>query len=183
VKEFSGGMAQRLGIALLALADAPVLLLDEPTTGLDPEACAGLRELLAAGRNEGKTALLTSHILSGVAELADRVPILVQGHPVTVQPVSSLRHQLMTSCRLLVHLLNPDEEFVSAPFARWRFLKPPMLPSSLTPGGVVRGPPDRLWAFPSQTPHLIGHPLAWGDVSRKRADISRRNAEQANCFC
>jgi len=113
VKEFSGGMIQRLGIALLSLADSPVLLLDEPTTGLDPEACAGLRELLVAGRNRGKTVLLTSHILAEVEELADRVAILVQGRLVTVQPVTSLRRQLMTATRLRIDLLNPSDDFVA----------------------------------------------------------------------
>jgi Cu-processing system ATP-binding protein len=113
VKEFSGGMVQRLGIALLALADTPVLLLDEPTTGLDPEASARLREFLIAQRNQGRTVLLTSHILSEVEELADRVAILVQGKLVTVESVAVLRQHLMTACRIRVSLLNPEERFVA----------------------------------------------------------------------
>jgi len=69
-------MLQRLGIAVLSLDDTPVLLLDEPTTGLDPEASLHLREFLASRRQEGKAVLLTSHLLSEVEELADRVAIL-----------------------------------------------------------------------------------------------------------
>ncbi len=113
VKEFSGGMVQRLGIALLALADTPVLLLDEPTTGLDPEASAQLRELLMAHRNKSETVLLTSHILSEVEELADRVAILVQGRLVTVESVAVLRQHLMAACRIQVILLNPEERFMA----------------------------------------------------------------------
>lgn len=113
VKEFSGGMVQRLGIALLTLADTPVLLLDEPTTGLDPEASARLRELLVAQRDKGRTVLLTSHILSEVEELADRVAILVQGRLVTVESVAVLRQHLMAACHIRVSLLNPEERFIA----------------------------------------------------------------------
>ena len=113
VREFSGGMVQRLGIALLTLADAPLLLLDEPTTGLDPEASARLRDLLVARRNEGKTVLLTSHILSEVEDVADRVAILVQGRLVTVESVAVLRQHLMAACHIRISLLNPDSRFLA----------------------------------------------------------------------
>ena len=113
VKKFSGGMVQRLGIAVLSLPDAPVLLLDEPTTGLDPEASLRLRELLMARRDEGKTVLLTSHLLAEVEELADRVAILVQGKLVAVESVTVLRQHLMAACRIRVILLNPEERFVA----------------------------------------------------------------------
>jgi len=114
VKEFSGGMVQRLGIAMLALADAPVLLLDEPTTGLDPQASARLRDLLTTRRNEGRTVVLTSHILSEVEDVADRVAILVHGRLVTVESVAVLRQHLMAACHIRVSLLNPDARFVAA---------------------------------------------------------------------
>lgn len=113
VKTFSGGMVQRLGIAVLTLADAPVILLDEPTTGLDPQASARLRELLLARRNEGKTILLTSHLLSEVEELADRVAILVQGRLVAVESVPDLRQHVLATCRIQLTLLNPEERFAA----------------------------------------------------------------------
>ncbi len=116
VREFSGGMMQRLGIALLALADSPVLLLDEPTTGLDPQASADLHEFLVSGRDRGKTVLLTSHILAEVEALADRVAILVQGRLVTVQSVASFRRQLMTASSLRIDLLNPSQDFISVAY-------------------------------------------------------------------
>jgi len=113
VREFSGGMLQRLGIAVLSLADAPMLLLDEPTTGLDPEASLRLREFLVSRRQEGKAVLLTSHLLSEVEELADRIAILVQGRLATVESVASLRQRLMAVSRIQVSLLNPEERFVA----------------------------------------------------------------------
>ena len=113
VKEFSGGMVQRLGIAVLSLPDVPVLLLDEPTTGLDPEASLRLRELLVARRDEGKTVLLTSHLLAEVEELADRVAILVQGKLVAVESVAVLRQHLRAACRICVILLNPEGRFAA----------------------------------------------------------------------
>jgi len=114
VREFSGGMLQRLGIEVLSLPDAPVLLLDEPTTGLDPEASLRLREFLQARRQEGKTVLLTSHLLSEVEELADRAAILVGGRLVAVEPVASLCQRLLTACRMQIMLLNPEVRFIAS---------------------------------------------------------------------
>ena len=91
VREYSGGMLQRLGIAVLSLAGSPVLLLDEPTTGLDPEASLHLREFLTSCRDEGKAIVLTSHLLSEIEEIADRVAILVQARLAAVEQVHSLR--------------------------------------------------------------------------------------------
>lgn len=113
VREYSGGMVQRLGIAVLSLADSPVLLLDEPTTGLDPEASLHLREFLTSCRDEGKAILLTSHLLSEVEEIADRVAILVQGRLATVESVSSLRQHLLSASVLQIGLLNPHERFAA----------------------------------------------------------------------
>jgi ABC-type multidrug transport system ATPase subunit len=113
IREFSGGMLQRLGIAVLSLDDTPVLLLDEPTTGLDPEASLRLREFLASRRLEGKAVLLTSHLLSEVEELADRVAILVQGRLAAVESVASLRQHLLAACRIQVSLFNPEKRFIT----------------------------------------------------------------------
>ena len=66
VSEFSGGMIQRLGIAVAILADAPILLLDEPTASLDPEGAAGFRAFLASVKELGKTIVFSSHVLSDV---------------------------------------------------------------------------------------------------------------------
>src|SRR5262249_28365836 len=79
VGTYSGGVSQRLGLAVAALAEAPVLLLDEPTAALDPEGLAAARAIVDRRRAEGGSALFTSHQLADVEELADRVVILVDG--------------------------------------------------------------------------------------------------------
>lgn len=79
VGTYSGGMTQRLGLAVAALPDTPVLLLDEPTAALDPDGLCAFYGLAVARRREGKTVLFTTHQLGDVERLADRVGILVGG--------------------------------------------------------------------------------------------------------
>ena len=94
VSEFSGGMLQRLGIAVAVLADAPILLLDEPTASLDPEGAAALRVFLDSLKQAGKTIVFSSHVLSDVEYLADRVAILVGGRLRAVENIDALLDQL-----------------------------------------------------------------------------------------
>jgi ABC-2 type transport system ATP-binding protein len=79
VGEYSLGMRQRLGLGAALLGDPAALVLDEPANGLDPEGMAWLRELLRALAAEGRTILVSSHVLSEVAQVADHVVIVNQG--------------------------------------------------------------------------------------------------------
>lgn len=79
VKTFSRGMRQKLGIAIAILKQAPALLLDEPTAGLDPKAAADFVELLLRLRNEGKAILMSTHDVFRAKELADTVGIMKEG--------------------------------------------------------------------------------------------------------
>src|SRR5262245_13136437 len=79
VSQYSGGMVQRLGLAVACLPDAPILLLDEPTVSLDPEGAIRFREFLLSLKREGKTIVFTSHALADVEQLAGRVELLVGG--------------------------------------------------------------------------------------------------------
>jgi ABC-2 type transport system ATP-binding protein len=72
-------MRQRLGLAGALLGDPPVLLLDEPANGLDPAGMAWLRGLLRDLANEGRTILISSHVLSEVAQTVDQVVIINEG--------------------------------------------------------------------------------------------------------
>ena len=76
---FSLGMSQRLGIAAALLGDAPVLMLDEPVNGLDPEGVVWIRTLLRTLAAEGRTVLLSSHLMSEMAMTADRLVIIGRG--------------------------------------------------------------------------------------------------------
>ncbi len=78
-KTFSTGMKQRLAIASALLADPNVLVLDEPTNGLDPQGIAEVRELITAIANQGKTILLASHILDEVEKVCTHVAVIKQG--------------------------------------------------------------------------------------------------------
>ena len=79
VRRLSGGERQRLSLALALVGEPEVLILDEPTAGMDPEARRATRDLVAALRDEGRTILLTTHDLGDVERLADRVAILHRG--------------------------------------------------------------------------------------------------------
>ena len=76
---YSHGMRQRLGLAGALLGDPPVLLLDEPANGLDPAGMAWLRGLLRDLAHEGRTILVSSHVLSEVAQTVDQVVIINEG--------------------------------------------------------------------------------------------------------
>lgn len=78
-REFSLGMKQRLGIAMALINNPKLLILDEPTNGLDPVGIAELRELIKSFTNDGITVIISSHILSEVDQVADKVGILVNG--------------------------------------------------------------------------------------------------------
>lgn len=111
VSEFSGGMRQRLGIAVAILANAPILLLDEPTASLDPEAAVGFRALLASLKDQGKTILFSSHVLSDVGLLADRLAILVSGRIRVIESITALREELNALAVLDVWLSNTNKRF------------------------------------------------------------------------
>jgi ABC-type multidrug transport system ATPase subunit len=94
ISQLSGGMLQRLGLAIACLPDSPILLLDEPTVSLDPKGAVTFRKFLKLLKQQGKTIVFTSHMLADVDELADRVAILVGGKLVAVEAVGDLRAEL-----------------------------------------------------------------------------------------
>lgn len=75
----SGGTRQKVNIVLTFMFDSPVLILDEPTAGLDPVSLIHLKELIAKEKEQGKIILITTHILSLVEELADQIIFLLEG--------------------------------------------------------------------------------------------------------
>ncbi len=79
VGEFSKGMARRIGLAQAMINDPEFLILDEPTSGLDPLGCKEVKDLILTLKKRGKTVLITSHLLSDIEDVCDRVIILYGG--------------------------------------------------------------------------------------------------------
>src|SRR5262249_28802353 len=97
---YSHGMKQRLGIAASLLRSPRLLLLDEPTTGLDPAGMRDMRELVPRLAREGITVLLSSHLLTEVEELCNRVAIIRKGRIVYEGSLAELKRTSGQSWRL-----------------------------------------------------------------------------------
>lgn len=88
--KFSRGMLQRVGLAQALVNDPELLILDEPTSALDPLGRITVREILLKARNAGKTVFLSSHLLSEVEQICDRIAIVIQGRVARVGTVAEL---------------------------------------------------------------------------------------------
>jgi ABC-2 type transport system ATP-binding protein len=102
---FSLGMGQRLGIAAALLGDPGVLVLDEPVNGLDPDGVAWIRELLKSLAAEGRTVLISSHLMSEMQNTADRLIIIGHGRLIAQAAIGEL---LATSSGSYVRVRSPN---------------------------------------------------------------------------
>ena len=94
VEKYSTGMRQRVAIAKALLARPPILLLDEPTLGLDPQAARRLRELIAELKQEGHTILLTTHYMEEADQLSDRIGIIDTGKIIALDTPEGLKQRI-----------------------------------------------------------------------------------------
>ncbi|MFE2700134.1 ABC transporter ATP-binding protein [Streptomyces mirabilis] len=92
VKTYSLGMRQRLGIAAALLGDPPVVLLDEPSNGLDPEGIIWIREVLRRLAREGRAVLVSSHLMNETASFADHLVVLGRGRLLADTPLREFIH-------------------------------------------------------------------------------------------
>jgi len=106
--ELSGGYTQRLSLAQALLGEPGLLVLDEPTASLDPQATWEFRSLVEQLRREGRTILLCSHLLAEVERVADRVLILVAGKQAALESIADLRVRQAKAARLRIALTAPD---------------------------------------------------------------------------
>ncbi|MCD6142789.1 ABC transporter ATP-binding protein [Thermococcus sp.] len=95
VKTFSKGMKQRLLLAQALVNDPDVLILDEPTSGLDPEGAHLVKSIVKEEAKKGKTVFFSSHVLSEVEELSDKVGIIVRGRLRAIGPLNRIKKQFM----------------------------------------------------------------------------------------
>jgi len=100
VKGYSLGMRQRLGLASALLGDPELLVLDEPANGLDPEGVRWLRDFLRTFASEGRTVLISSHVLAEVAQTVDQVLIISRGRLVVETSLESLTARVGGSVRV-----------------------------------------------------------------------------------
>ncbi|MFD3450418.1 ABC transporter ATP-binding protein [Microbacteriaceae bacterium 4G12] len=107
VKEYSLGMKQRLGIAIALLGDPELLILDEPTNGLDPQGIHEMRELIKSlAKENGITILVSSHLLSEIDQMATYVGIISNGTLIFQDKIEVLRQHAQSEIQLLVD--KPD---------------------------------------------------------------------------
>ena len=111
-RDLSGGYRQRLSLGQALLGDPALLVLDEPTASLDPEATWEFRTLVEQLQREGKTILLCSHLLSEVERVADRVLILVEGRCGALERLNDLRARQASATRLEIELNGPPERAI-----------------------------------------------------------------------
>ncbi|MGC8846794.1 MAG: ATP-binding cassette domain-containing protein, partial [Candidatus Hydrogenedens sp.] len=102
LKGYSKGMRQRIGLAQALISDPQILILDEPTTGLDPIARKEIRDILSQLRDEGKTLFISSHELLEVEMISNRVGILYEG----ILRVSGTLDELLTSKDRIIEFAN-----------------------------------------------------------------------------
>jgi len=106
VDSLSRGMQQRLGLARVLIHDPKVLILDEPASGLDPRARIEMRELLRELKRMGKTIMISSHILSELEEICDRIGIIEHGQFVFSGSMEEIRPRLGIQSKVRVRVLG-----------------------------------------------------------------------------
>jgi ABC-2 type transport system ATP-binding protein len=156
---FSLGMRQRLGLATALLGDPQVLILDEPANGLDPEGVHWLRGLLRQLADQGRTVLVSSHVLAEVAQTVDQVVIIASGRLVTQSTLAALTARTDQ----LVRVRTPQAE---------------ALRSLLASQGIQAHPDgtDQLIAT-GTTPEAVGRAAAAAGVVLYEMGVERSNLE------
>jgi ABC-2 type transport system ATP-binding protein len=110
VMGLSRGMKQRLSLARAMVHDPKLLILDEPASGLDPRARIELRELLKELRSMGKTIMISSHILSELAEMCTHIGIIEAGKLLAAGEVDEIMHGLQPHRTIEIHVLHAADE-------------------------------------------------------------------------
>jgi ABC-2 type transport system ATP-binding protein len=157
VKGYSLGMRQRLGLAAALLGDPEVLVLDEPANGLDPQGIRWLRDFLRSLAGEGRTILISSHVLSEVAQTVDEVVIIHRG--------KLIRHAAMADVETMAAgstiVRSPTAERLAEVLADAQIEA-----TSLADGGLsVAAPPERIGEIAAE------HRIVLHELSVERASL------------
>lgn len=137
--EYSLGMRQRLNLAQALLGDPPVLILDEPSNGLDPEGIAWMRALLRTLAAEGRTVLVSSHLISEVEQTADDLVIISQGRLVAEGSSREIAARVRGEARVRVRASRPAELAAALTSAGAVVTRPPAGDGLLIVSGLGTG--------------------------------------------
>jgi ABC-2 type transport system ATP-binding protein len=110
IKGLSGGQKQRLAIALALIHDPAIVFLDEPTTGLDPQARRTLWDIVLRLKERGKTVILSTHYMDEAHVLCDRIGIMDQGELIALDTPANLVKTLQSTSTVEFYLTNPPEQ-------------------------------------------------------------------------
>jgi len=110
---YSKGMAQRLVLAMALVGEPDLLILDEPTTGLDPNGARAMREIIREENDRGATVFFSSHILEQVEAVCDRVGILNDGELVAIDTIEGLRASVGGGTKLVITTAGFEEGYLA----------------------------------------------------------------------
>lgn len=113
VEKFSTGMKQKVALGKALIPNAPVVLLDEPTLGLDPQSALNLRELILEIKREGRTVLLTTHYMEEADFLCDRIAIIDGGKIIALDTPENLKSSLNEIKSIKIELTSVSDKLIS----------------------------------------------------------------------
>jgi len=112
IGEYSGGMQQRLALAVALLPRTEILILDEPTVNLDPEGVSRFRQTIRDLKYNGKTVILATHLLSESEALADRVAVMFKGRIISLKSMKEMKEEILPTFKLHVSVSDFSEKFI-----------------------------------------------------------------------
>lgn len=113
VEKYSTGMKQKVALGKALIPNAPVVLLDEPTLGLDPQSALNLRELILEIKNEGRTVLLTTHYMEEADFLCDRIAIIDGGKIIALDTPENLKRSLNEIKTIKIDVTTVTDKLIS----------------------------------------------------------------------
>jgi ABC-2 type transport system ATP-binding protein len=117
VRTYSYGMKQRLGLAMALAGEPELIILDEPVNGLDPHGIADVRALIASLHREGRTVIISSHLLSEVELVATRLVVLQEGHLIANGALEELLER--TTTRVTIETVERADDVLAILASRW----------------------------------------------------------------
>ena len=160
IRSLSKGNKQKVGVIQALMHEPELLILDEPTSGLDPLLQRAFLDLVLEARAAGASVFMSSHVLSEVEDVADRVAIIREGRIVDVDDIASLRHRAGQAVQLHFAAPVPAEEFVDVPGVE------ELVVDGRTVTCRLHGEPDALLKVAARH-----HVVDWSAQSRELEDL------------